>query len=213
MCVFANWARRTSTNAYRHTHTQHTSTYTLYPSQYSVSRWKMRQKCELHERRTLIPSEAANWCEWINHLQLTIQNTYVWANGRTPPAWGEKLMCWWAMSQIFTGQIHDCKLPHYLPVKWSVFLSVSVSFFCLPLSHFLNRSLKSLLRVWRWKENKRPFDPAALCCGYVKEHYSDNPTKKSATRYQSQISRPLMHRLLMHRHKVWTCWLNRTKAE
>lgn len=169
----------------------------------------MRQKCELHKRGTLIPSEAANWCEWINHLQVAIQNTYVWANGRTPPAWGEKLMCWWAMSQIFTGQIQDCRLFHYLPVSHpvirSVFLLLSPSV-CLSLNEVLAESMK------RWKENKMPFDPAALCYSSVREHYHDNPTKKSAKGYQSQICRPLMHRLLMHRHRVWTGWLNKNAA-
>lgn len=86
--------------------------------------------------------------KWINHLQLAMQNTSVWANGRTPPARGEKLMCWWAMFQIFTGQIHDCRLFHYLPVShpviWSVFLPISVSLFpSLPL--LLSRSLNEFL--------------------------------------------------------------------
>lgn len=176
-----------------HTHLP-TSTYTLYPSQYSAARWKMRQKCELHKRGTLIPSEAANWCEWINHLQLAIQNTYVWANGRTPPAWGAKLMCWWAMSQIFTGQIQDCRQFHYLPVSHPIIWSVFSAYFCLSLPV----SLVQWSLGWeyeRWKENKMPFDPAALCYSSVKEHYPDNPTKKSAKGYQSQISRHLMRRL------------------
>ena len=52
-----------------------------------------------------------------------------------------------------------------------------------------------------------PFDPAALCYSAVRERYHDNPTEESAKGYQSQICRPLMHRLLMHRHRVWTGWI------
>lgn len=145
-----------------HTHTlyTHTSTHTQYPSQYGIARWKMRQKCELHKRGTLIPSEAANWCKWINHPQLAIQNTYVWANGRSPPVWGEKWMCWWAMAQIFTGQIQVCRLLHYLPVNCCVFfssvcssllLSVRLSLFLflsfsLSLSHSLIEAFAESMR-------------------------------------------------------------------
>lgn len=125
----------------------------------------MRLKCELHKWGTLIPSEAANWCEWINHLQLAIQNTYVWANGRTPPAWGEKLMCWWAMSQIYAGQIQDCGLFHYLPVSHPIFKSV---FLFLPPSVWISlfpllaRSMKSWLRVWEMKRKQNAFWSSSL---------------------------------------------------
>lgn len=107
------------------------------------SEWKMRQKCELHKRGALVSSEAA-WCEWINHLQLAIPNTYVWANGRTPSARGEKLMCWWATSQIFRGPSavpQAVPLPACQPSRHLVCFSISVSF-CPSLS----RSVESWLR-------------------------------------------------------------------
>lgn len=142
ICDFANWASwsTTDTHTHRGTHSH------LHPVSIAVARWKMRLWTS--QRGTLIPSEAANWCEWINHPQLSIQNTPAWANGRTPPARGEKLMCWWAASQIFTGQTQDCRLFHYLPVShpviWYVFLSISVSLcpsLSRSLSRFLSRSL------------------------------------------------------------------------
>lgn len=154
-----------------HTHTlcTHTSIHTQYPSQYSIARWKMRQKCELHKRGTLIPSEAANWCKWINHPQLAIQNTYVWANGRSPAVWGAKLMCWWAMAQIFTGQIQAAPLPacqllwffFLLSVPLSFCLSVSFSF-SPPLCLFLTHSLKPLPRVWEMKRKQNGFWSSSL---------------------------------------------------
>ncbi len=151
------------THTHTHTHTyiyMHTYILTLTLCiHHSTVLWDGRWDRDV-KKRTLVPSEAPKWCEWINHLQLSIQNTYAWANGRTPPPWGEKLMCWWAMSQIFTGQIQDCRQFHYLPVShpviWSVFLSISVSL-CLSLPLLLARSMKSWLRVWEMKRKQNAF--------------------------------------------------------
>lgn len=132
---------------YKHTRSCTLPLSTPHPSRYSVFRWKMRQKCELHRRATLVPSEAANWCEWINHLQLAIPNAYVWANGRAPPARGGKLMCWWAMSQIFTGPNpgpQAVPLPACQPSRHRLcfFPSISVSL-CLSLPLSLSLHLAS----------------------------------------------------------------------
>ena len=169
-----------------------------------------RWACELHKRGTLIPSEAANWCEWINHPLLAVQNTSVWANGRTPPAWGEKLMRWWAMSQIFTGQIRACRLFHYLPVSrpviCSVFLSISVHLrpslslsplsLSLPLllSRILARSVKSWLQEKRDEKKTKCLLIQRLCVTALSESITlITPTgekKKKKREISRRVSKP-----------------------
>lgn len=145
-----------------------------------------REEHSYHQRRPIDASELII-CNSLSKILL-------WANGRTP-AWGEKLMCWWAMPQICTGQIQDCRLFHYLPVShpviWSVFLSISVSLCPSPPSLPLLLARWSLGREYeRWKENKMPFDPAALCYSSVKEHYPDNLTKRKKKKISHRVSKP-----------------------
>lgn len=151
-------------------------------------------------------------------VKLCIQNTSVWANGGSPPAWGEKVTCWWAIAQIFTGQIQDCRLFHYLPVSPPIIWSV---FFCLFLSpprrrsRFLARSVKS------WAESAR--DEKQTKCLLIQRPrvtaLSNGITPKSQTKttsaagYQSQISRPLMYNINAQAKKVWTSRLNGKAAE
>ena len=185
-----------------------------------------RWACELHKRGTLIPSEAANWCEWINHPPLAVQNTSVWANGRTPPAWGEKLIRWWAMSQIFTGQIRACRLFHYLPVSrpviCSVFLSISVSLrlsLSLSLSRILTRSVKSWLREKRDEKKTKWLLIQRPCVTALSESITlITPTGKKINKNQprgikAEYPDLLLCRLLMHRHRVWAGRLDGKAAE
>lgn len=121
------------------------------------------------------------------NVKLYIQNTSVWANARSPPAWGEKVTCWWAIAQIFTGQIQGCRLFHYLPVSQPVIWSEVLGWECA-----------------RWKENKMPFDPAAPCYSSVKRHYPDNPDQNNISH---GVSKPNIQTfnaqstILMHRQK------------
>lgn len=163
------------------------------------------------QRGTLIPSEAANWCEWINHLQLAIQNTYVWANGRTPPAWGEKLMCWWAASQIYAGQIQDCGLLHYLPVSHCHLVCFSV-YFCPPqsVSPSLSRSAESWLRVCQMKRKQNAFWSSSHVLQLCQRAL---PPQKSARK----VSKPNIQTFNVHTINAQAQrldkWLNRNAAE
>lgn len=201
---FSYWASRSTTNTHTYAHT-HTLAFTLRLHPCTASgdeRWDRnlnftRREHSYRQRRPIYVSELI-----ISTSPSKILMYELMEEGRKANV---------LMSSVpdTYGRFYCCRLL-YLPVRRPVILAV---FLLLLLS--LPLSLAQWSLGWdykRWKENKMPFDPAALCYSSVKEHYGDNPTKREEKKYQSQKCSALMHSLLMHR-QIRTGWRNRNAAE